>query len=55
MLAKQTPEDLKVLADMIEAGDLTPAVEKAYPMAEAAAAMAHVDDGHARGKVVVTI
>ena len=55
MLAKATPEDLKVLADMIEVGDLTPAVEKAYPMSEVAAAMAHVDDGHARGKVVVTI
>jgi len=55
MLAKQTPEDLELLADMIEAGELTPVVEKAYPMAEAAAAMAHVDDGHARGKIVVTV
>ena len=55
MLAKQTPEDLEVLAEMIEAGDVTPAVEIAYPMAEAADAMKHVDEGHARGKVVVTV
>ena len=41
------------LAHVAELG-LTAAIERTYPLADAAAAIAHVEDGHARGKVVVT-
>jgi NADPH:quinone reductase-like Zn-dependent oxidoreductase len=48
-------EDLEVLAGMIAAGAVTPAVDRTYPLAEAAAAIRYLADGHARGKVVLTV
>lgn len=47
--------DLLVLAEMLAAGQVTPVVERTYPLAEAADALRHVGRGHTRGKVVVTI
>lgn len=51
--ASETAADLAVLADWVEQGLLRPVVERTYPLAEGRAAMAHLDDGHARAKVVV--
>jgi len=48
-------EDLVALTELIEAGQVTPAVERTYPLAEAAAAMAHLIAGQARGKLVLHI
>jgi NADPH:quinone reductase-like Zn-dependent oxidoreductase len=47
--------DLEVLRETIEAGDLTPVVDRTYPLADAVAAIGHVREGHAAGKVVLTI
>jgi NADPH:quinone reductase-like Zn-dependent oxidoreductase len=47
-------EDLLALCQMIEAGDVTPVVDRTYRLAEAAEAVEYVGAGHARGKVVVT-
>ncbi|MDH3518216.1 MAG: zinc-binding dehydrogenase, partial [Acidimicrobiia bacterium] len=38
-----------------EAGKVTPVIDRQYPLGEAADAFAYVGEGHARGKVVVTI
>lgn len=46
-------EDLVALRELIEAGKVTPAVERTYPLTEAAAAMAHLIAGQARGKLVL--
>ena len=46
-------EDLVALRELIEAGKVTPAVERTYPLAEAAAAMRHLIDGKAQGKLVL--
>lgn len=46
-------DDLVVLTEMIEAGQVTPAVERTYPLADAALAMRHLIDGQARGKLVL--
>jgi NADPH:quinone reductase-like Zn-dependent oxidoreductase len=48
-------EDLLVLAKLAEAGQLTPAVERTFSLDEAPKAIRHVEEGHARGKVVVVI
>ncbi|MFI0975472.1 NAD(P)-dependent alcohol dehydrogenase [Streptomyces sp. NPDC021093] len=45
--------DLLVLKDLCEAGKLTPSVERTYPLAETAAALRHLEQGHARGKLVI--
>jgi NADPH:quinone reductase-like Zn-dependent oxidoreductase len=55
MMAKERLAHLDALRELIEAGSVTPAVERTYPLAEAAAAIAHVHAGRAQGKVVVTI
>jgi NADPH:quinone reductase-like Zn-dependent oxidoreductase len=47
--------DLVALKDLIEAGVVTPLLERTYPLHEAAEAVAHVADGHARGTVVVVV
>lgn len=48
-------QDLTVLVELMESRRLTPAVDTAYALPDAAAAVRHVDDGRARGKVVITI
>lgn len=46
-------EHLRRLREAVEAGDLTPVVDRTYPLAEAADAVRHVHGGHATGKVVL--
>lgn len=48
-------EDLLALADMLAAGEITPVIERAYPLDDAADALRHVAAGHSRGKVVITV
>ncbi|MGZ5351426.1 MAG: NAD(P)-dependent alcohol dehydrogenase [Actinomycetota bacterium] len=47
--------DLATLAAMIEAGDVTPVMDRVYPLGEAPDALRYVEDGHPKGKVVVTV
>jgi len=54
-IARQNRADLMVLTDLIESGAITPAIDRAYPLAQAPAAIQHLAEGRARGKVVITI
>jgi NADPH:quinone reductase-like Zn-dependent oxidoreductase len=47
--------DLGVLSRLIEAGQLTPVVGRAYPLADVPGAVRHLAAGHARGKIAITI
>jgi NADPH:quinone reductase-like Zn-dependent oxidoreductase len=49
-----TIDDLIALTELIEAGELTPVVERAYPLSETSQALLHVGVGRAQGEVVVT-
>jgi NADPH:quinone reductase-like Zn-dependent oxidoreductase len=53
--AGPTREDLLAITALIEAGRLTPVVDRTLPLAEAAEAVRHVEGGHARGKTVITV
>jgi NADPH:quinone reductase-like Zn-dependent oxidoreductase len=55
LTAKERAEDLEELTRLIESGAVRPAVDRAYPLAEAADAMRHFAEGRAAGKVVVTV
>jgi len=54
-VAKENHADLLVLKELIEAGKLTPQVDRAYPLAEARQAISYMVEGYARGKVVITV
>ena len=54
-VAKIIPEDLAALGELMGAGKLKPFIDKRYPLAEAAEAFRYLQEGHARGKVVVTM
>jgi NADPH:quinone reductase-like Zn-dependent oxidoreductase len=47
--------DLKFLSDLMAQGKVTPFVEKTYPMTETSEALRYFAEGHARGKLVITI
>jgi len=47
--------DLLVLKDAIEAGKVTPVITATHPLEEAAQALRDADEGHGRGKIVITI
>ncbi len=53
--AKVQTRDLEVLGRLIEAGKVTPVIDRTYPLAEAPEALRYVHEGRARGKVVVTV
>jgi NADPH:quinone reductase-like Zn-dependent oxidoreductase len=46
-------KDLEFLSDLIEAGKVRPQIDRRYPFAEIPAAITYLEQGHARGKVVV--
>jgi len=54
-LASITHDDLLVLRGLIEAGKVRSVIDRTYPLEEVGAAIAYVEAGHARGKVVVTV
>ncbi len=53
--AKANQQDLHALKELIEAGKLKPVIDRCYPLAETAAAMRYLLEGHARGKVVISV
>ena len=54
-VANFNKEDLQTLADMLESGELKPAIDRTYELAEAQDALRTFGEGHVRGKLVLTI
>jgi len=54
-ISKENHEDLLVLKELIESGKVTPVIDRMYPLAEAPEAIRHLEEGHAQGKVVITV
>lgn len=52
---KEHHADLEPLSRFIEAGQVTPIIERTYPLAEAPDALRHLEAGHVRGKIAITI
>ena len=55
LATKERKEDLLALAELIEAGKVTPVLDRTYPLIEAAEAIRYLERGHPRGKVVITV
>jgi NADPH:quinone reductase-like Zn-dependent oxidoreductase len=54
-IARMNRDDLMTLCGLIEAGKVAPVIDRRYPLTETAGAIAYVEEGHARAKVVVTV
>jgi NADPH:quinone reductase-like Zn-dependent oxidoreductase len=52
---KENHEDLLVLKELIESGRITPVIDRTYPLSEVPEAIRYLEEGHARGKVVITV
>jgi 2-desacetyl-2-hydroxyethyl bacteriochlorophyllide A dehydrogenase len=53
--AKANQEDLRAVTELIEAGIVKPVIDRRYPIAEVAEAFRYYDQGHTRGKIVITV
>jgi NADPH:quinone reductase-like Zn-dependent oxidoreductase len=54
-IAKLTKDDLNVLRDLMQSGKVAPVIDRTYKMSETQAAVRYLEEGHARGKVVIVI
>jgi NADPH:quinone reductase-like Zn-dependent oxidoreductase len=55
LMATVNGQDMAALKDLIEAGKVTPVIDRTYPFEEIPAALGYAAQGHARGKVVITV
>ena len=55
VMAKRNKQDLLVLRDLLEAGKITPVIDRRYPLSGVAEALRYLEARHAKGKVVITI
>jgi NADPH:quinone reductase-like Zn-dependent oxidoreductase len=54
-VARHSSEDLGALLDLMAAGAMTPVIDRSYRLSEAAEALRYLEQGHARGKVVIVL
>lgn len=54
-IAKLNPADLNVLRELIETGRVTPVIDRRYELSQVAEAMSYLGQGHAKGKIVVSV
>jgi NADPH:quinone reductase-like Zn-dependent oxidoreductase len=55
MMTKVSPDDLSLLRELLAAGKLRPVIDRSYELSEVPQAIAYLEEGHARGKVVITV
>ncbi|MBA3473315.1 MAG: NAD(P)-dependent alcohol dehydrogenase [Rubrobacter sp.] len=54
-VSKENHEDMIVLKELIESGEVTPVIDRTYPLSEVPEAIRYLEEGHAQGKVVITL
>jgi len=54
-IAQFNKKDMMVLADLMQSGKMTPVIERTYKLSDVPEALRYLEQGHARGKVVVTV
>jgi NADPH:quinone reductase-like Zn-dependent oxidoreductase len=54
-VADLNKEDLKILSDLMQSAKVTPVIDRRYKLGEAAEAIRYLEDGHARGKIVIDV
>jgi NADPH:quinone reductase-like Zn-dependent oxidoreductase len=54
-VSSENHEDMIVLKDLIESGKIAPVIDRTYPLREVPEAIRYLEQGHARGKVVIIV
>ena len=54
-MTKPNQKDLVLLKELLEAGKVVPVIDRRYPLSEVAEALRYLEEGHAQGKVVITM
>src|SRR5829696_8764859 len=54
-VSSENHEDMLVLKELVEAGKVTPIIDRIYPLSEVPEAIRYLEEGHARGKVVISV
>ena len=52
---KPNREDLQLLKQLIEAGTVTPVIDRTYSLGEVPEAIRYLEEGHAQGKVIISV
>jgi NADPH:quinone reductase-like Zn-dependent oxidoreductase len=52
---KQNKRDLVFVKDLLEGGEITPIIDRTYPLSEVPEAIRYLEEGHARGKIVISV
>ena len=55
IINKENHEDMIVLKELIESGKVTPIIDRTYPLSEVPEAIKYLEEGYARGKVVISV
>jgi NADPH:quinone reductase-like Zn-dependent oxidoreductase len=55
MMADANQKDLTILGDLMQSGKVKPVIDRTYKLSEVPAAIAYLEEGHARGKVIITV
>ena len=55
LLARPNKQDLAFIKELLEAGKVKPVIDRCYPLSEVADAIRYLEEGHAQGKVVITV
>jgi len=55
MMADASKKDLTILGDLMQSGKVTPVIDRRYKLSEVPEAIRYLEEGHARGKVVITV
>ncbi len=55
MITKPDRRDVGFMKELLESGKVTPVIDRRYPLSEVAEALRYLEEGHAQGKVVITM
>jgi NADPH:quinone reductase-like Zn-dependent oxidoreductase len=55
LIARLRKDDLTILGDLMQAGKVTSVIDRTYPLSEVSEAIRYLEEGHARGKVVIDL
>jgi len=55
MITKENQQDMGFIKELLESKKVTPVIDRQYPLSEVAEALRYLEEGHAQGKVVITV